>query len=70
MPSAAPRTTRARAGSASAALGTPEFYEPVAGARTNLVVATTSGGDRRCRAESHHQRLDLPAVQAFLEPFE
>jgi hypothetical protein len=50
--------------------GSPEFYEPAPGARSNLAVATTSGGDRWCRAQSHHQRLDLPAVQAFLEPFE
>ena len=37
------------------ASGSPEFYEPAPGARSNLAVATTSGGDRWRRAQSHHQ---------------
>jgi hypothetical protein len=49
--------------------GSPKLFEPVPGAQSNLVVAITTGGDRWCRAQSKNQRLDLPAVRAFLDHF-
>jgi hypothetical protein len=36
---------------------------------SNLVVATTSGGDAVCRAENHNYRLDTPQARAFLGQF-
>jgi hypothetical protein len=49
--------------------GAPSLYEPVPGARSNLAVAVTTGGDRWCRAMGRNQRLDLPEVRAFLDDF-
>jgi len=49
--------------------GSPKLFEPVPGAQSNLAVAITTTGDRWCRAENQNQRLDLPAVRAFLDDF-
>ena len=49
--------------------GSPKFFEPVPGARSNLVPAITFGGDRVCRAHSFNQRLDIPSVRGFLDDF-
>lgn len=49
--------------------GSPKLFESIPGARSNLAVAITTGGDRWCRAMARNQRLDLPAVRAFLDDF-
>lgn len=49
--------------------GSPKFYEPVPGARSNLVTAITFGGDHVCRAHNFNQRLDIPSVRSFLDDF-
>lgn len=49
--------------------GSPKFFEPVPGARSNLVPAITFGGDRICRAHNYNQRLDIPSVRSFLDDF-
>jgi hypothetical protein len=41
----------------------------IVGALSDLAVAITSGGDRWCRAQNRNERLDLPAVRAFLDDF-
>ncbi len=49
--------------------GSPKFFEPVPGARSNLVPAITFGGDHVCRAHNFNQRLDIPSVRSFLDDF-
>ncbi len=49
--------------------GGPRFFEPVPGARSNLILAISSGGDRYCRAHNFNQRLDIPSIRSFLDDF-
>ena len=36
---------------------------------SNLAVAITTSGDQWCRAQNKNQRLDPPAVRAFVDDF-